>query len=70
MKHLISIWRITGYRGTSECDGPEDYNVDMEMAWDNRFDAKEIEEIMATRWSKKHRCVTIKATFLRSVLES
>ena len=69
MKHLISIWRIEGYKGNSDCDGPEDYNISMEMPWDNRFDAKDIEEIMASRWSKNYRCVTVKATFLRSVLE-
>ena len=69
MKHLISIWRIEGYKGNSDCDGPEDYNIDMEMPWDSHFKAKDIENIMATYWGKKFRCVTVKATFLRSVLE-
>ena len=56
-----NVWRITGYKGTSDYDGPDDDNIDLEIIFDSRFKKADVETIMLNYWSKKYRSVVIKA---------
>ena len=56
-----NVWRITGYKGRNDYDGPEDDNIKLDLIMDSRFTKENIEEIMAQYWSKFYRSVAIKA---------
>lgn len=56
------VWKITGYIGFSDCDGPEDYSVLNYIVFDERFSKKTVEEFMYHFYSKKYRCVEISAS--------
>ena len=56
-----NTWRITGYRGSSDYDGPADNNTDFELIMDRRFTQRDVEEIMFNYWRPVYRVVAIKA---------
>lgn len=56
-----NVWRITGYKGRNDYDGPEDDNTKIDLIMDSRFTKENVEEIMAQYWSKFYRSVAIKA---------
>lgn len=60
-----NTWRITGYRGRNDYDGPEDDNTKIDVIFDSRFDKEEVEKLMAYYWSKLYRSVAIKAELLK-----
>lgn len=62
-----NIWKITGYKGRNDYDGPEDDNTDLDLIMDSRFTKEHIEEIMSQCWSKFYRSVAIKAEFIKSI---
>lgn len=55
------VWKITGYIGFSDCDGPEDYNLTNYIVFDERFGKKTIEDLLCYYFSKKYRYVEIVA---------
>ena len=57
----VNIWRIIGYRGRNDYDGPEDDNTNVTIAMDSRFKKKDVEDIMFNYWGKKYRSVAIRA---------
>ena len=62
----VNVWRITGYKGRNDYDGPEDDNTKLDLIMDSRFNKENIEEIMAQYWSKFYRSVAIKAELLET----
>lgn len=56
------VWKITGYIGFFDCDGPEDYNLINYIVFDERFSKKTVEEFMYHFYNKKYRCVKINVT--------
>ena len=42
-----NIWRITGYKGHNDYDGPEDDNIKLDLIMDSRFTQKNVEEIIS-----------------------
>ena len=60
-----NTWRITGYKGWNDYDGPSDDNTDLEIIFDSRFKKEDVEAIMFNYWGKKYRSVAIKAELLR-----
>lgn len=56
------IWKITGYTGFSEYDGPEDDNLIHYMVFDKRFGKKTVEDLLSYYFSKKYPYVVINAT--------
>ena len=56
-----NTWRITGYRGRDDYDGPADDNTKVDVIMDSRFKKEDVEDIMFNYWSKKYRSVAIKA---------
>ena len=56
-----NVWRITGYKGRNDYDGPADDNIDLEIIFDSRFKKEDVETIMLNYWSKQYRSVAIKA---------
>ena len=56
-----NIWRITGYKGRNDYDGPADDNTDIEIIFDSHFKKEDVEDIMFSYWGKKYRSVAIKA---------
>ena len=40
-----NIWRITGYKGRNDYDGPADDNTDIEVIFDSRFKKEDVEDI-------------------------
>ena len=60
-----SIWRITGYRGWNDYDGPTDDNTKVDIIFDNRFKKEDVEAFMFNYWGKKYRSVAIKAEQLK-----
>ena len=57
----VTIWRIMGYKGRNDYDGPQDDNIDITIAMDSRFKKEDVEDIMLNYWSKKYRSVALKA---------
>lgn len=62
----LNIWRITGYKGRNDYDGPIDNNIDIEIAVDSRFKQEDVENIMLDYWGKKYRSVAIKAELVET----
>ena len=62
-----NIWRITGYKGRNDYDGPADDNTDLEIIFDSRFKKEDVEDIMFYYWCKFYRTVGIKAELLKEV---
>lgn len=60
-----NIWRITGYKGRNDYDGPADDNTDLEVIFDSRFSKEDVEDIMFYYWGKRYRSVAIKAELLK-----
>ena len=56
------IWKVTGYKGWDDWDGPEDNNVSFTVVMDARFSKEDVQDIFLNRFSKKHRSVVIGAT--------
>ena len=61
-----NIWRITGYKGHNDYDGPEDDNTKLDLIMDSRFTQENVEEIISQYWSKFYRSVAIKAELLET----
>lgn len=61
-----NTWRITGYRGRNDYDGPMDDNTSIEVIFDSRFNKEDVETIMLNYWSKKYRSVAIKAELIET----
>lgn len=64
-----NIWRITGYRGRNDYDGPADDNTRLDIIFDSRLSKEDVEAILFNYWGKKYRSVAIKAELLRSINE-
>lgn len=60
-----NTWRITGYKGKNDYDGPADDNTKIDLIMDSRFKKEDVEAIMANYWSKFYRSVAIKAELLK-----
>lgn len=61
-----NTWRITGYRGRNDYDGPMDDNTSIEVIFDSRFNKEDVETIMFNYWNKKYRSVAIKAELIET----
>ena len=48
----VRYWRITGYKGKNDYDGLQDNNVDVVIAFDSRFNKRDVEDIMFTTITK------------------
>lgn len=55
------VWKITGYIGFSDYDGPEDDNLTTYIVFDERFSKKTVIDFMVYFFSKKYRTVVINA---------
>lgn len=55
------IWKITGYIGHSNYDGPEDNNLTKYIVFDERFSKETVIDFMTYYFSKKYRVVYINA---------
>jgi hypothetical protein len=60
-----NVWRITGYRGSNDYDGPEDDNTKLDIIFDGRLNKKDVEDILFYYWGQKYRSVAIKAELLK-----
>ncbi len=60
-----NVWRITGYRGRNDYDGPADDNTKIDLIMDSRFSKEDVEALMAYYWNKFYRSVAISAELLR-----
>lgn len=54
-------WKITGYIGFSDYDGPKDDNLTTYIVFDERFSKKAVIDFMVYFFSKKYRTVVINA---------
>ena len=63
----INMWRISGYKGFDNYDGPSDDNMHFDVFLDSRFNKEDVEEIFLNRFSKKHRTVALEATLVREL---
>ena len=60
-----NIWKITGYKGYNDYDGPLDNNIEIEIVMDTYFSKNDVEDIMVNYYSKFYRIVVIKAYLLK-----
>lgn len=60
-----STWRITGYRGWNDYDGPADDNTKLDIIFDSRLKKKDVEDILFYYWGQKYRSVAIKAELIK-----
>lgn len=58
------LWKITGYRGRSDYDGPQDDNTELDIIFDSRFKKEDVEAILLNYWGKTYRSVAIKAELI------
>lgn len=56
------LWKITGYKGRDDWDGPQDNNMRFTVVMDARFSKEDVQDIFLNRFSKKHRSVVVDAT--------
>jgi hypothetical protein len=68
-KSTANTWRITGYKGRNDYDGPADDNTNIEFIFDSRFKKEDVEDIMFYYWGKLYRSVAIKAELLKEDTE-
>lgn len=61
-----NVWRIIGYKGRNDYDGPMDDNTNLEIAFDSRFKKEDVEDIMFNYWGKKYRSVAIRAELVEA----
>lgn len=61
------VWRITGYKGRNDYDGPADDNTNIEVIFDSRFKKEDVEDILFYYWGRKYRSVAIKAELLEEI---
>jgi hypothetical protein len=61
------VWKVFGYKGNDDCDGPADYNFHFEVLMDARFSKEDVQDIFANRFSKKYRSVEVGAEELREI---
>jgi len=52
-------WKVTGYYGFSDYDGPEDDNINLIMEMDKSVTKEELEYLLFKRY-EKYRCVVLK----------
>ena len=62
----VNIWRIIGYKGRNDYDGPADDNTNINVAFDSRFTKEDVEDIMFNYWGKKYRSVAIRAELIEA----
>lgn len=62
-----NVWRITGYKGRNDYDGPADDNTNIEVVFDSRFKKEDVEDILFYYWGRKYRSVAIKAELLEEI---
>ena len=60
----VNIWRVSGYRGRYDYDGPEDDNFCFVTALDARLTKDDVLELFFNRWSHKYRTVSLYAELL------
>ena len=65
----INFWNVTGYRGHSDYDGPQDNNFCNMVAVDSRFTKDEVLDMMFKKFSAKYRVVVLSATLVKTVSE-
>lgn len=59
-----NVWKITGYKGRNDYDGPMDDNIDIDIIFDSRFKKEDVENIMLAYWGRKYRSVAIKVEII------
>ncbi len=59
-----NVWKISGFRGCNDYDGPADDNTEKEIIMDSHFTKDDVERIMLAYWSRFYRVVSIKAELL------
>ena len=64
-----NIWRITGYKGRNDYDGPADDNTELDLIMDSRFKKEDVEDILFYYWGKLYRSVAIKVELLKEDTE-
>ena len=62
-----NVWRVTGYRGKNDYDGPADDNTKLDIIFDSHFKKEDVENILAYYWDKIYRSVAIKAELLEEI---
>ena len=62
-----NVWRITGYKGRNDYDGPADDNTKLDIIFDGRLKKEDVEDILFYYWSRKYRSVAIKAELLEEI---
>lgn len=60
-----NTWRVTGYRGCNDYDGPADDNTKLDIIFDSRFKKEDVEAILFNYWGQKYRSVAIKAELIK-----
>jgi hypothetical protein len=61
-----NVWKVTGYRGRNDYDGPADDNTSIEVIFDSHFNKEDVETIMFNYWNKQYRSVAIKAELIET----
>jgi len=61
---MMNRWKIEGYAGWSDYDGPQDNNINREIEVDSFLTKEDIEYAFRNHYSR-HRVVSIKATLIK-----
>lgn len=72
MKRIkVNIWKVAGYKGFDDYDGPEDNNFSFEAAFDARLTKEEVENFFFERYAKrKYRNVVLRAELVSEKIVS
>lgn len=56
---MTNTWKVSGYCGWSDYDGPADNNLNFEIEMDKSVTKDELETLLFNRFGKKYRCVVL-----------
>ena len=58
-----NIWRITGYRGKNDYDGPEDDNTKLDIIFDGRLKTEDVEDLLFYSWGRSIVVLLLKQSY-------
>lgn len=62
----VNLWKVEGYAGYYDCDGPSDYNINETIIIDATFSKQAVVDLMA-RCYRKNRVLEIKVNLLKEM---
>jgi uncharacterized protein YciU (UPF0263 family) len=60
----VNVWKVEGYRGNTDFEGREDYNMSVEVNMDKDCTAEDVVGVFTRRYEKRYKFVFFEATLI------